>query len=195
MRRICGVVVALNISCTRRCAFRVKHSSCVLRRTTNVTRVTIVFDFLSVTTQTRRAVQTFVVVACVSPDTAADRMAERPEVAAACAPAVESPDADAVELCGRFVSELFKRFRTKGQPDCCCRATPITFADKLMARSFDRLFDMMSHDLLRAADGDARARPPPQLRLYDDLGEFTLLCSPLHEINRHAPPPVSVLHS
>lgn len=55
MRRICGVVVALNISCTRCCTFRVKRSSCVLRRTTNVTRVTIVFDFLSVTTQARRS--------------------------------------------------------------------------------------------------------------------------------------------
>lgn len=122
-------------------------------------------------------------------------MAERPEVSAAYVLAVESPDADAVELCGRFVSGLFKRFRTTGGrdgPDCCCRATAVTFADKLMARSFDRLYDMMSHDLLRAADGDVRTRPPPQLRLYDDLGEFTRRCSPLHEINRHARPSVSV---
>lgn len=128
-------------------------------------------------------------------ETATDRMAKRPEVSADCVLAVESPDADAVELCGRFVSGLFKRFRTAGVrdwPDDCCRVTATTFADKLMARSFDRLYDMMSHDLLQATDGDVRTRPPQQFRLYDDLSEFTRCCSPLHEINRHAPPSASV---
>lgn len=176
------------------CAFSLQHIYAVLKQTheRNPSDDCFWLSFGYYGTRPCVAVRTFVVVAVSPGATAADRMAEPAEVTAACAPAVESPDADAVELCGRFVSGLLQRFRATGDRDCRCPATAVTFADKLMARSFDRLYDMMSHDLLRAADGDVRARPPPQLRLYDDLGEFTRLCSPLHEINRHAPPSASV---
>lgn len=56
-----------------------------------------------------------------------------------------------------------------------------TYHDRLMARAFDRMYDVMSHDLEKV---DPYYQTPPNLHLYHKLYNFVRYYR-LHQINRY----------
>lgn len=104
---------------------------------------------------------------------------------------IELLDVDILKRCGVLIFNLFSRLKNDellGSDSSCslstttsfCRAGD-TYMELIMMKTFDQLYDLMSHDLEKA---DSNYMVPPKLQLYDDLNDF-MRHDQLHQINRY----------
>lgn len=102
-------------------------------------------------------------------------------------------DVDVLKRCGVLVFNLFKRSKDEAilesynidtlniSYDASYYSEGDTYIELVMRKTFDELYDTMSHDLEKA---DGIFMVPSKLQLYDDLNDF-IQKDQLHQINRY----------
>jgi hypothetical protein len=104
---------------------------------------------------------------------------------------IEMLDVNVLKRCGDLIFNLFRRLKNDELLDSnssCSLSTNMSFCsagdtymELIMMKTFDQLYDMMSHDLEKA---DSSYMVAPKLHLYDDLNDF-MRHDQLHQINRY----------